>query len=694
MSIFRKGTRMKGFNEIKKLKKGIAVGTAAAFIAALLTGCGSAESRGAGGSALGAVGGQESGNVSGAQGTADDSSEAQASAADGSGKAELLSLEEMFTDRDLSGEYDESEAEKISLSEGDITITREGVYILSGSLKDGTVIVDVPDTGKIQIVLDGVNIDNSSDAAIYIKQADKVFLTLAEGADNILACSSYDNAEEGNVDGVIFSKSDLTVNGSGSLTINAATGHGIVSKDDLKLTGGEITVTAQGQGLSGKDSVRIKDAALNIISGKDGIQSDNEEDGEKGFVYLSGGVLTINAQGDGISAGGVFQADGGVVSITAAGGSSNRTVLTDDSGDTVSTKGIKAGAGLVVNQGTFTVNSQDDALHSNASVTINGGVLNLASGDDGIHADETAAVTGGSIQISEAYEGIEGSRVEISGGDITLYASDDGLNAAGGNDQSGFGGMFGGNRGSGKEAFGGNGDSMILISGGVMRICADGDGIDSNGSLIVTGGETYVSGPEDGANGALDYDGEGQITGGILVAVGNSAMAMNFGDASTQGSIMLTFSSHAKGAVVTLKDSDGKALISYTAECDFNSVVVSCPGLELGGTYTVTAGEESTEVTLSDSLIYGRGFGMGGFGGGDGRRGGMGDRTPGGLPDGMERPEGMELPDGIEPPEGGFSGGGIPEGMPEGGSFGGGIPEGMPEGGSSGGRMPGRQGGN
>ncbi len=366
-----------------------------------------------------------------------------------------LEASEMFTDRDLSGEYDA--AEEITLSGKDVIITEEGVYLLSGTLKDGMIIVDADKSAKVQLVFDGVEINNEADAAIYVKQADKVFVTLAEGSENRLASSGYTPIDGNNIDGVIYAKSDLVINGAGSLTVNAAEGHGIVSKDDLKLTGGTISVTAEKQGLSGKDSVRIGGGTIQITSGKDGIHAENDEDADKGFVYIGGGTVQIVSEGDGISAGSVVQTDGGTVNIIAGGGSGNRTVAVDENGDAVSTKGIKASAELVINQAAISIDSQDDAVHSNLNVTINGGELSLATGDDGIHADGTAEITGGSITISECYEGIEGNRVEISGGTIRLRASDDGVNAAGGNDQSGFGGMFGGG-----ERFGNAGDGSFF----------------------------------------------------------------------------------------------------------------------------------------------------------------------------------------------------------------------------------------
>lgn len=509
--------------------------------------------------------------------------------------------ENMFTDRDVSGECDSADAVEIQLGKESLTITEEGVYVLSGSLEDGTVIVDGDENAKIQLVLNNVEISNSRGAAIYVRQADKVFITLPEGTTNTLSGGdSYESLDDNNIDGIIFSKCDLTINGAGGLNITAETGHGIVSKDDLKVTGGSLTVTAPGHGLQGKDSVRVGGSPiLHITSGKDGIHSENADKEDKGFVYIAGGNITVASAGDCISAGAYLQIDGGSLNLTAGKGSAEKTVMRDEDGNEISTKGIKAAGQMILNSGSFSIDSGDDALHSDSSLFVNGGSFQIASGDDGLHADETVNVAGGTVNISTCYEGIEGKDVVISGGSIRLYATDDGLNAAG------------------------EGSSTLLISGGTLYVNADGDGVDSNGDFKVTGGEIYISGPESDANGAIDYEGSAQITGGRLAALGAAGMAMNFGESSTQGAALINTSACKAGTEVRLEDEEGNVLISYTAESRFNSLVVSCPEMVQGGKYVVYVGSEEYEITL-ENLIYGEGFG--GFGGGMRGMPGSGER--------------------------------------------------------------------
>lgn len=518
-------------------------------------------------------------------------------------------VEDQFTDRDREAGYDEQEAISIELNStsascsdssvtmdgSTVTITQEETYLLSGTLSDGQIIVDGEDSSKVQLVLDGVDITSASSAPIYVKQADKVFITLAADSDNTLtAAGEFVAIDDNNIDAAIFSKDDLTLNGTGALTISSPYGHGIVSKDDLVITGGTYTIDAAEHGLSGKDSIRILDGDITITAGEDGIHAKNKDDTTLGYVYIAGGSITI------------------------------------------------------------------------------------ASGDDGIHAEADCVMENCTINITESHEGIEGQVLLFRSGTYSVVSSDDGLNAASPTDTSS------------DDPMAVSSDCCIRIEGGDLVINAEGDGIDSNDNLLISGGSTIVYGPTSGADGALDYSGSAAITGGTVIALGNSGMAQNFGSESTQGSILSTFSSNLNvGDTISIADADDNILLTCTAEKVCNSVIFSSPDLTLDSTYTVTFGDQSTKVTLSDSLISGGGneFG-GGFGGGPGQGGQMrpggqdgnapdGNALDGNAPDGNGPQAGdgetpPELPDGETPDDPGN--GGAPgqngQGAPNGGNGG------------------------
>ena len=565
-----------------------------------------------------------------------------------------VNTDEMFTDRDWRVEYEESESVVIELN-GDsatcdsnaveisgstVTITDEGTYILRGNLDDGMIIVNAEDSDKPQLVLDGVSINSETSAPIYILEADKVFITLAEGTDNTLSNGgSFENIDENNIDAAIFSKQDLTLNGSGTLTVTSPAGHGIVSKDDLVFTSGTYTITSASHGIDANDSVRVADADITIAAGKDGIHAENTDDTTKGFVYVASGTFDISAEGDGISAGLYMQIEDGAFNIITGGGSGNAATQTSDdwgnfggghggggmggnpgdmnnqgmggdmfggmtdpmAGDismdtavddesSTSIKGLKATNVITINGGTFTIDSADDSIHSNSSITVNGGTLEIAAGEDAFHADETLTVNGGTMNITKSYEGLEGINIEIVDGDISIVASDDGLNAAGGTDQSGLGGP------RENEGFGGGQSSngSINIYGGTLYINASGDGIDSNGTLAISGGFTTVCGPTSGDTATLDYDTTGVITGGTFIGTGASMMAQTF-SSSEQGVVAVSVGTQAAGTDITLTDSNGNVLISYAPELSFQIVILSSPDIVKGETYTITVGSSSGE---------------------------------------------------------------------------------------------------
>ena len=597
----------KYMRHIAGIRKCLAIGLTAAMCMAMLAGCSTSQSTSS------TSGDEVTSDVSTETDADKESPNGSADAENTSVKTEMtveemqaaideamsdaaIDITDMFTKRDLAGTYDESEAVKITLSgktaacnssnvqieDGVVTIKAAGVYVLSGTFTDGIIVVDAGDDDKVQLVLDGVSITAVDYAAIYAKNADKVFVTLAEGAENSLTVSGdYVQTDDNNVDAVIFAKCDLTLNGTGSLTVKDTTGHGIVSKDDLVVTGGTYTIDSQDHCLNGKDSVRIADGTFNLSCDEDGIHAGND-DQQDGYVYIEGGDI------------------------------------------------------------------------------------NISVGDDAIHAEGLLIITGGDIDVSKSCEGVEGDKILVTGGDIDVISSDDGFNAAGGSSGSGDNhDGFGDSSGSGDnhDGFGGgpgmdgvdmdaDSDAYILITGGTININADGDGIDSNGCIGITGGSVYVLGPSDNGNGAMDYGICAAITGGEIVAVGGSRMAQGFGDESTQCSALVNFDEWIDaGETITLTDSDGKEVLSYKADKKFNSVVISTSDMKQGDNYTLTVGDQSSTFILDD-ITYSEGSGGMQRPGGNLDNGGM--QRPGGNSDdgNMQRPGGnsddgnMQRPDG------------------------------------------------
>lgn len=556
---------------------------------------------------------------------------------------------DMFTERDSKTDYNESDAVKITLSGksasatsdsveisgSTVTIKEEAIYVVSGELSDGMLIVDAPETAKLQIVFDGVNITSATSAALYILEADKVFLTLKEGSSNTLSNGgAFTSVDENNIDSALFSKQDLTINGSGSLLVASPVGHGIVCKDDLVITGGSYQVNSASHGLEANDSVRIANAELTIDAGKDAIHSENDEDAEKGFVYIESGTIKGEAEGDGITAGSYMQIEDGTINLLVGGGSVNgskeqsgsfggfmggkgsggmrgempggnmqspdmQSTTTTTEEESTSMKGLKSVGNLAINGGDITINSADDSLHSDSSVVISGGKINISSGDDGIHAEEKLTVNAGEINITESYEGLEALHIEINDGDIKSVSSDDGINAAGGADQSGFtggrDGMFGGGKQGMKGGMSANSDGSIKISGGTIYINSSGDGIDANGTLEILGGYTVVVGPTVGDTATLDYDVSGVIKGGTFIGTGAAGMAQTFSD-SEQGVVAMTVGNRSKETEITLEDLNGNVVLTHKPELEFALVILSTPELVKGETYKVSVGADTTEI--------------------------------------------------------------------------------------------------
>ena len=339
--------------------------------------------------------------------------------------------------------------------------------------------------------------------------------------------------------------------------------------------------------------MKIKDAAITVSAGGDGIRSTNTEKANKGFVYIETGNIDITSGNDGIQAATVLNAANGNIKITAGGGAADtkqnsggrnmpgfggNTQTTDDE---ESTKGLKAGSLILIDEGSFEVSSKDDSFHSNGDIEINGGSFTAAAGDDGFHADNNLIINGGSITVSRSYEGLEGQKVTVTGGDIDITASDDGINAASSSSNSSSDGRPGSS----------DSNALITIGGGYIVVNAAGDGIDSNGNVAITGGTVLVSGPADNGNGAFDYDGEATVSGGTVILCGSSGMAQGFSDKSEQASFMYTLDNSASaGSSVAVTDEKGNVLASFIPAKQYNNVVISTPSLKSGSSYKLVIG--------------------------------------------------------------------------------------------------------
>lgn len=397
---------------------------------------------------------------------------------------------------DIETDYDESQADKIELSDSmtdkTIEITSGGTYIISGSLSDGQIIVNAPDSEKVHLILNNVTLGSSTGAPIYIKSSDKTIITLAKDSENSL---SDTNRESGDDNAVIYSETDLSINGTGTLTINALYNNSINCRDDLKLINGTYIINSVDDGIVGHDSVTVAGGTFTINCKGDAIKSGKSDNDSEGYVHITGGEFTINC------------------------------------------------------------------------------------GGDGIQAETYLYIENGTINITECYEGIEGHNVTIDNGTININSSDDGINAA-------------------KDSA-----SSIVINGGDIYVNAEGDGIDSNGTIVINSGIVVVDGPVSDGNSGLDYDANCTINGGYIFIAGSSGMAEGFSSDSTQCGALLAVTNGSAENTVSLADSKGNVILSYTPSKKYGALNISSPDMKTGETYTLYTGGTITGITELNSRI-------------------------------------------------------------------------------------------
>lgn len=534
-------------------------------------------------------------------------------ATDGVDWASLIDIPGMdfaYSDRDKDASYDEAAATKIALAgqgatvsgegaavEGTaVTITAAGTYVVTGELMAGSLVVNAGDQDKVQIVLDGASIRNEAGPALNIQQADKVFVTLAAGSQNTLADgASYELAEgEDEPNAALYSKADLTINGTGALTVEGNYRHGVNSKDDLVVTGGTLTVTAKEDGLRGKDCVKIADGSFTVTAGRDGVKSSNDEDPTRGFVSIDGGTFAVEAGDEGFQAATYLRLAGGDAQIKAA----------------------------------------DHALRSDVEAAMSGGTYVVEAGGKGMNPETKFTMDGGTFTVAGCEEGIEAQEVIVNDGELNITASDDGINAAVAERSD--------ETAEAAVATNASEDCLIQINGGMVTVDAGGDGLDSNGYVEVNGGVVLASGSAGGGDSALDYEYGAKITGGAVILAGATGMAETFTE-GTQPFAMVA-AEGAAGTNLAVTDEAGTVLVSYTVPKAFQCAVVSAPGLTEGATGKVIVGGT---VTGADSAGYATGVAVEGgttvdftasttpsnevgrMGGGDGGRRGGGPRGGG-----------------------------------------------------------------
>jgi hypothetical protein len=485
---------------------------------------------------------------------------------------------------------------------GVVTVKCSGNYYLTGTASDYQVIVNTAatDTGKVDLFLNGVSL-KSSDAPIYVQNAEKAELHLVRGTTNSVEdgatrSKTYTgNSGTDTTKAAIYAKDDLSIKGSGSLTVKANYNNGIHTSNDLKIkkSTGTLNVTAANCGIKGKASLTINGGTITVNAAKgDGIKSDEDDAAAlaqgKGNVKIAGGTITVNAaKGDGISANNTVlitkgeTTDEPTIKITAGGGQTcqgNSTGSQSGRGGGMgfgmggnscapdsSMKGFKADSNIVIEAGKIEINSRDDGIHSDGDLTITGGFATVKSDDDGIHAEQTLTIKGGTVEVTMAYEGMEAAYMNFEGGVTSVVTTNDAWNAAGANASSSTGGNNGGRPGGGGFGFGSDG-SKIKVTGGFHYLyvgTGDTDGMDSNGDIDMTGGVVIIECRMNGGMGGMvDSNGETNIKGGKMLGFGT-----NNSEEGTQYSVTFTSENYYGTSEIAFKPTfNGSKMVSNVGQ--------------------------------------------------------------------------------------------------------------------------------
>ena len=513
--------------------------------------------------------------------------------------SEVTLTEGEYGEEDLDATWEAAAAKQITLSDDITTITDAGTYVISGTATDGTIVVNVADGELVKLVLNNASITSKGKAPISVESG-KVVITLAQGSENYVADADASEAEA-----AIYSKGNLTFNGSGTLEVKANKKNGILCEADLKLVSGAYTVSAKEIAIAGTDSVSIKGGSYSVTSGTDGIRAMNYEDPKKGYIMVDGGSFTIVSDEDSVQAETLLRINQGTFDITAAnsvkevgqtemtpspqgerpkmpeGEMPQRGERPEMPEGEVPQRGERPEMpeGEMPQRGERPEMPEGEMPQRGERPEMPEGEMPQESTEDetsrnALTSSVELVVADGTIDIKKCYEAVEANQLQILGGTINAVSSDDGIN------------------GSGDE-----GTALITISGGDITVSAEGDGIDSNGCIHMTGGKLTVYGPAGGGNGVIDFDDTFTMDGGTLIAVGSAEMPQTPSEKSKQQVLIWSENTALKAnQQVVVLDSEGKEILSFETKKETTWIAVSNNKIEIDETYTLKCGEQSWEI--------------------------------------------------------------------------------------------------
>lgn len=475
-----------------------------------------------------------------------------------------------------------SNSAALSINDNTLSINAGGTYSLSGTLTNGQIVLNADSEAIIKIILNNVNITSQSTAPIFVKNAKKVIIISPLNTNNIITDgASYIQEDPINDEpnSTIFSKSDLTIYGSGSLKINSNYKDGISSKDGLILKDINLQVTSKDDALRGKDYIVIKDGSMNLKAGGDGLKSDNDIDSDRGFIFIEKGNIDITSKGDALSAKNKID----ILSCEFKAVTGNGSDIKVEDGK--SAKGFKSSKGIVIQDGIFNINSSDDAMNANSYIYINNGIFDLASADDAMFADNQIKINNGIFKISKSAEGIESPVITINNGVLDIYSKNDCINTSYGN---------------GGEVYDA---SCLYINGGKLNINpVIGDGLDSNGDIIMTGGSVIIHGPVLAPEVAVDYNGKYDISGGVLIATGPNSgqMIQAVSNTSSLNSVLISSNTLTSNSpLIHIENANGNNVITFKALKNMYYILLASSEIKTGSDYNLFIGGTSTGKNIN-----------------------------------------------------------------------------------------------